>query len=283
MLLAIGDFLRFLVTALFFMVLFIIGLVGGTFVADMVFSPPASNFTNVTYTTASGAGRQAYMNIPPSGGPLPGIIMIPDRWGLNDQTMRLTNVLGDAGFVVITPDIYHGPTSHVIHRALLLSRLTSQDRALEDIDGAYAYLQQNDAVINDRIGVIGFGFGGGLALQYAARNSALLAAVDLYGPVPNDLGNFNGAVMGLFGSLDRLVRPNQAYRLIEIADAAGLEHRIDILDPAGNGFLQYPNVILQGTVARDGWNYMVEFLHDTLDPKPPCRFPELFYPGIWCP
>ncbi len=282
MLLAISDFLRFLVTALVFLLLFIIGLLVGTFVADAIFSPASTNYTNLTYSTPTGATQHAYLNTPPGAGPYPGIILIADHWGLNDQMVHLTNVLGDAGYVVITPDIFHGTTSRAFHRALVLGRLTSRQRVLDDLDNAYAYLRQHNAVIADEIGVVGLGYGGGLALQYAAQNPQLAAAVNLYGPVPGDLGEFSGAVMGLFGSRDRLVRPNQAYRLLEVADAAGLNHQVEILNQLGNGFMRYPDIILPGAPANDAWTIMLDFLRGALYPPPHCYLPDLYYEGAWC-
>jgi carboxymethylenebutenolidase len=282
MLLAIGDFLRFLVAALFFLLLVIIGMLVGTFVADAFFSPTTTSLTSVTYPTEAGDARQAYLKIPLGEGPYPGLIVIPDYWGLNDHLVFTTNVLGDSGFVVITPDIFHGATSQVIHRALMLGLTTPRSRIYADLDAAYTYLRQHTMVIPDRIGVVGFGYGGGIALEYAAQNPQLDVVVDLYGPVTSDLGEFEGAVMGLFGSQDRLVRPDQADKLWNIVDAAGLDSHIEVLQGLDNGFASYPDIVLLGRPQNDAWKQMLIFLHDTLDPIPACRLPDLYYQSIWC-
>ena len=38
----------------------------------------------------------------------PGIILLQEWWGLNDQMKRMAHRFSDAGFCVIVPDLYHG-------------------------------------------------------------------------------------------------------------------------------------------------------------------------------
>ncbi len=73
--------------------------------------------------------------------------------------------------------------------------------------GTITYLQGQPTVRKDRIGAVGFCFGGGLTWRLATRNSAIRAAVPFYGPNPplEDVPQIKAAILAIYGELDNRI------------------------------------------------------------------------------
>lgn len=244
----------------------VIGLVSLT-IADALVGPRPTDVSNVTFTSAEGVELVAYLNLLSGNGPFPGVVLIPDREGLNEEMIRLANRLSAAGLTVIVPDLYRGTSAGFAPRAALLSLTLPSERALTDLQAAFDYLLSQEQVNPRRLGVVGLGSGGKLALQLAARNPNIKAAVNAYGETLTDLNGFEGAVMGVFGTRDWYVRPAQVEQFRAALEAAGI--KVDIhWYPGFSGFLRFPGIGTTGSDAHVAWQALVDFLDARLIPKP---------------
>jgi carboxymethylenebutenolidase len=92
------------------------------------------------------------------------------------------------GYVAIVPDLLaskHGRTPPNADSARKLIGELEPDRVTADLDATYAWVAKQPATAADRIGVIGFCWGGGQTFRYATNNPKLRAAVVCYGPTPD--------------------------------------------------------------------------------------------------
>ena len=95
------------------------------------------------------------------------------------------------------------------------------------------------AVKKDRIGVIGFCWGGGQTFRYATNNPKLKAAVVCYGPAPDSasLDRIKAPILGVYGEND--ARINAALPDGGAADVRqGQALRADSYPGTGHGFLK---------------------------------------------
>jgi carboxymethylenebutenolidase len=277
---AVLQVLRLLLIGLVLAALLLLGGLVGLVVADTLFGPRAADSANLTYTSPDGGARYAYLNIPAQTGVYPGIVMLPDRWGLNGQMIRLANRLADAGYVVLVPDLYRGQSTDVLPRALLLSLTLPAERALTDVEQAYDYLTALPQVDAAHIGVVGFGTGGGVALRFAAQTPTLGAVVNAYGPAldAGSLGQLRGPVLGMFAARDPFVSAAQVERFRAALQSRDIPHDVIVYQRLETGFFRYPEVAVVGSAPYNAWLRLVEFLNHHLKPAPASssdRFPAL--------
>ena len=135
----------------------------------------------------------------------PSLVLLHDRWGLTSQIQTLAKQLACEGYIVLVPNLYGRQggmiTANDEVAEALMGRL-DEKLALQDINACCEYLNTNipedtllDNTKRNMHGVIGFGMGGGLAIQFAARRRRLRAAVSFYGHLPS---NSEEIIKGLY-------------------------------------------------------------------------------------
>jgi len=122
--------------------------------------------------------------VEPAGGKTaPGIVVIQEWWGLNDQMKGVASRLAAAGYRALVPDLYRGKVGLEKKEAEhLMSGLNFGDAAGQDIRGAVQHLK-NDS---PKVAVMGFCMGGALTLLAAANVPEADAAITWYGLPPLD-------------------------------------------------------------------------------------------------
>ncbi len=194
----------------------------------------------------------AALAIPDDGeSPRPGVVVLHELFGLNDDIRRITQRFADNGYVALAPDLYSvGPRLRPLCIRRTMKALRSGNgRAFEDIEAARAWLAARDDVDESRLAVAGFCLGGGFAILHAARAPVGVAA-DFYGAVPREAEQLEGScpVFAAYGEKDR-VFARQAPRLRAHLEQLGVEHDITVYPGAGHSFMsQYRG--LQGFLVR---------------------------------
>lgn len=172
---------------------------------------------------------QGYLARPADHKAHPAVIVIQEWWGLNDWIKLQARKLAEQGYVALAPDLYHGQVAEQPQDAMKLVRSFDRTRGLAELQAAYGKLRGDRGVRSDRIGVIGWCFGGGLAARFAAEQPGLEAVVIYYGDVPSDVATvarITSPVLGNFGGADRSVTPARVHQFAEFMQAAG--HPADI-------------------------------------------------------
>ncbi|MEY2398616.1 MAG: carboxymethylenebutenolidase, partial [Actinomycetota bacterium] len=118
---------------------------------------------------SNGNDASGYLALPPNGSG-PGVLVIQEWWGLNDQIRNVADQLAAEGLVALAPDLYHGELAQhdEMDKANHLMSTLDQARAARDMSGAVDYLLGRDDVSGNAIGVIGFCMGGMLSFVIAA-------------------------------------------------------------------------------------------------------------------
>lgn len=204
----------------------------------------------------------------PASGSGPGVIVIQEWWGLNDQIRGVADRLAEAGLVALAPDLYHGALAghDEMDKASQLMAELPPDRAARDMSGAVDFLVAHDAVTSSGVGVVGFCMGGMLSFILAAiRGDAVQAAVPFYGfPTGEDEPDWSGltaTVRGHMAADDGFFPPDAATALAEKLRGMGKDVEITIHD-AGHAFMNEENPL--GThepdLAARLWPEVVDFL-----------------------
>jgi carboxymethylenebutenolidase len=135
----------------------------------------------IGYKRPDGESVEGYLAEPASHN-APGIVVIQEWWGLNDQIKGVAGKLAAAGYRALVPDLYRGKVALEAHEAEhLMKGLNFGDAAGQDVRGAVQYLKASGSA---RVAVTGFCMGGALTVLATANVPELDAAVIWYGVPP---------------------------------------------------------------------------------------------------
>jgi len=136
----------------------------------------------IQYKRPDGQSVNAYLVEPKDKANAPGIVVIQEWWGLNDQIKGVANRLAEAGYRALVPDLYRGKVALEVNEAEhLMSGLNFGEAAGHDIRGAVQYLKSTGSA---KVAVTGFCMGGALTVLSACNIPELDATVVWYGYPP---------------------------------------------------------------------------------------------------
>jgi carboxymethylenebutenolidase len=234
--------------------------------------------TGISPTTVRfGKGIGAVRALPRAKSKRPGVIILHERYGIDQHTKDLTVKLAQAGFVGLAPDLFHrfdGDRKAVLRGEQRVD--LTDDGALEDLNGVVEYLKCSPTVDGTRIGIIGVCQTGRQPLLITAKRNDIAGAVVLYGaiggkewlandlrptPVEDLVAQVNCPVLGLFGEADHIISVNDVARFRNALEKAKKNYHIRIYRDAPHGWL---NDTMPGRYrkepAKDAWNLMMSFL-----------------------
>lgn len=179
---------------------------------------------NHGFTRPDGNDCPAFYLEPEAGEAAPGVVIIQEWWGVNDQIERVAAQLRDTGFRALVPDLYRGEraldAAEAEHK---MNGLDFGDAAHQDVKGAVAYLKDTSG----KVGVIGFCMGGVLAALAAMHIDGVDAAVDWYGVPPDEAGDPSGIrvpFQGHFADRDTFFPPEAVAAFEDKLKAGGVDY-----------------------------------------------------------
>jgi len=227
---------------------------------------------NVTFK-ANGGTTSGYLAKPASGKG-PGVIVIQEWWGLNDQVKGVADMLAREGFTALAPDFYHGKGAKIGEpdaAQKLMMELFQANTAAKDARGAARHLAKHPAASSSRVGVVGFCMGGGLALWLATlKPDDVRAVVPYYGVIPwegaqPDYSKLKAAVQGHYAENDDFAGPPAVAALEEQLSGAGKSFEFFLYPGTEHAFTNHhrPEVFHEGHSER-AWQRTIDFLRDHL-------------------
>ena len=136
----------------------------------------------IDYKRPDGQGISGYLAEPAQAAAAPGIVVIQEWWGLNDQIRGVADKLAAAGYRALVPDLYRGQVALGANEAQhLMEGLDFGVAAGQDVRGAVQYLKASGSA---KVGVTGFCMGGALTLLAAVNVPEADACVVWYGFPP---------------------------------------------------------------------------------------------------
>jgi carboxymethylenebutenolidase len=248
----------------------------------------------------------AYLTRPTGEGARAAVVVIHEIFGLVEHTKDVADRFAREGYVTLAPNLFGSAelasvlTPANVQKAMRfmfrlprrdpelahqeLSKLPEEERAsiaptvekllgglpkdrlTKDLVSAVGYLRGLPFVRGDRIGSVGFCFGGGLSVNLACE-TPLQGSVIFYGenPAPIErVRNIAGAVLGLYGvedpkinaELDKLVKAMAEYKK---------DFEMRIYPGAGHAFFNDTNATTyRERAAKDAWDRVLRFYRRTL-------------------
>ncbi|WP_300058466.1 dienelactone hydrolase family protein [uncultured Roseobacter sp.] len=228
-----------------------------------------------------------FVYTPTLGGGGPAIIFYFDAGGIRPAVADMAQQLADAGYVVLLPDLFyrHGPYGpfdpvEVLAGDMMailgpLLMTTNNAKAAEDTRAILAFLGKRTDIHGDKVGTVGFCFGGGMAITAAGTYPDQISAV----------ASFHGSNLAsdapdsphlcaskLKAELYFAAATNDEHYPVEMAksfeaalDQEGVTYTAETYPPA-HGWMKPDFPVYEATSAERGWKEMIGFFDRTLKP-----------------
>jgi len=191
------------------------------------------------------------------------VLVIHENKGLTDWVRSVAGRLAGAGFSAMAVDLLseEGGTGTFGDPALATDALAQAppQRFTHDLDSSIAQLRLRAP--GQKLGVVGFCFGGGLVWQLLAAGAlGVSAAVPFYGPLPNnpDFTGVKAAVLGIYAARDTRVTGSQSAAKAAL-DRAGVLNDMVIEPDADHAFFNDTGPRYNAAAAADAWQRLLDW------------------------
>lgn len=206
---------------------------------------------------------------PSADGRYPAVLLLHEWWGLNAETVSMADQLSADGYVVLAPDLFRGRVSVSRPGAVLQMIRTPRAQVEDDVDRALTQLRAMPTVDPQRVGVLGFCFGGTQAMLLGSRTADLGATAIFYGGSPittdDEIGALGarGPVVGIYGGEDSTISVDDVRRFEELLSQRGRETFFTVYPDAGHAFVD-PRSLRRGGDAAAAWDQVRQLLQQYL-------------------
>jgi carboxymethylenebutenolidase len=192
----------------------------------------------VTFPGAGGDVTGYLVRPADASGPLPGVVVIHENRGLNPHIEDVARRVALEGFVAFAPDFLSplGGTPEDEDQAREMIGQLDRPQTVQNAVAAVAFLKDLDAT-TDKVGVVGFCWGGAMTNQVAVHSADVAAAVPYYGsqPASEDVAKIQAPLLLQYAGLDDRINAGiPAYE--EALQAAGVDYTIYVYEGANHAF-----------------------------------------------
>ena len=190
----------------------------------------------------------------------PGVVVIQEWWGLQDQIKGVCDRLALAGYEALAPDLYAG-TVVAYHDTAAAEREMNSLNFLDVTDqvvrGAALLLKGSSA----RVGLMGFCLGGAVTILGACRVPELSAAVCFYGLPPAQVAkpaDLKVPLQAHFADRDDWCTPQAVAAFEAGVKEAGKDVEVFRYD-ADHGFINEQRAVHDRAAAELAWERTLKF------------------------
>ena len=211
---------------------------------------------------ASYGNNQGFLAKPDSSENFPGIVMIHEWWGLNENIKDTAEKLASHGYVVLAVDLF-GDVAIDAQKASQMTSEFDQVNGINNMNSAVEYLKNNSA---KKIGSIGWCFGGGQSLNLALNNE-LDASVIYYGKLVTDsdeLSKINWPVLGIFAELDKGIPVSKVNEFEKVLNQLEISNEIIVYPGVDHAFANPTGERYAPMETADVWEKTLGFFDENL-------------------
>ena len=195
----------------------------------------------------------AYRAMPAKPGKHPVVLVVQEIFGVHEHIKDVCRRYAKLGYYAIAPELFarQGDVSKMTDIGQILSTVVAKvpdAQVNADLDATVAFARASGRAQADRLGLVGFCWGGRAAWVYAKHNPKLKAAVAYYGLLegmksdikpqdPIDLAaELKVPVLGLYAGTDAFVKADTVDKMTAALRSAGSGSEIVVFPNVDHGF-----------------------------------------------
>jgi carboxymethylenebutenolidase len=233
-----------------------------------VLDAPGIQHERVTFRHGGKETFGGFLARPRAEGTFPAVLVVAGNRITEEYIPNTCAALAAAGFVGLAPDIFHtlpegAKTREEVDTAL--KEHTDYD-VLQDVQVGADYLKTRPFVKPAGVGVVGFCYGGRIALLFGARSLEADAVVAFHpGPVAGrEVARLRAPVQLHHGATDRSVDVARTRELAEALNGRRTPVELFVYEDADHGFLAYTRPSYRPDDAKLAWTRTIGFLRKQL-------------------
>jgi carboxymethylenebutenolidase len=205
-----------------------------------------------------------YLALPEEAGPHPGVVVIHEASGLNENIRDICRRFADEGYAALGVDLFQGRNRAVCMARMLAGAMAgNQDYyGVPALKEALGRLAEHPDVDARRIGAIGFCLGGSIVLTWGCTEDRLTAIAPFYGsaPRPREAIRRLCPVVGSWPGKDFTTK---AAAVLETElTAAGTPHDLKVYPGAKHAFFNDKWRNYHAEAAADSWRRVLAFFEE---------------------
>ena len=176
-------------------------------------------------------------------GKRPGVLMLHRRDGMSDLTLENTQMYARQGYVVFAPDIFGKDIRpKTVPEMQAQTTIYNKDRPLmrARTQAGFDVLHANPMVDTSRIALVGYCFGGEVAVEFAETGTPIVGSVAIHGSFrgypPEGARNIHGPVLILHGADDPVAPMTEVIALLDQLKAAKVSWELNLYSGTEHGF-----------------------------------------------
>jgi carboxymethylenebutenolidase len=222
----------------------------------------------VSIPRADGKGSMESFYARPEGdASLPGVVVIHEIFGLNDNIRDIANQFAGQGYAALAVDLFSNRNRALCMMQAFYGILIRplNNPMLDDLNSTMAFLRQQEYVDGNRIGAVGFCMGGSYALQLAVTDKGMKAASVFYGANPKPMEAVAQACP-IVGSYPDKDFTTQAARDLETQlTKYNIPNDVKIYENTQHSFYSQQRTPFEVEASRDAWQRMLSFFGEHLN------------------
>lgn len=212
----------------------------------------------------------------------PGVVIAPAWRGLDEFAKQKARDLANLGYVALVADIY-GEGAHATSNEkaaeLMAPFFVNRKLLQERILGAFEALRAVQNVDKNKMGAIGFCFGGLTVIELLRSGADLRGVVSFHGVLGNQMGsmkavtvpiakNVKGSLLVLHGNSDPLVSLEDILNLQSEMDHANVDWQMNLYGHTKHAFTNpearddQSGLVYNEKIARRAWQSMINFFEE---------------------
>jgi carboxymethylenebutenolidase len=212
----------------------------------------------------------SFWAVPEGNGPFPGVVVVHEASGLNDNIQDICRRFADQGYVGMGVDLFEDRSRAVCMARMLLGGLAGNldYYGVPALKASLAALAGRREVDSDRVGSVGFCLGGSIVLTWACTDQRLRAVAPFYGaaPRPREAIRRLCPVVGSWPGKDFTTK---AAGILETElSEAGVPHDLKVYPGAKHSFFNDQWRTYEPDAAADAWRRVLSFFDEHLRPTP---------------